>query len=302
MILNINLFSEKPSFKIFILTMVGIMTLSQTDVQAENPKLLGYAAEQFALGEKIAEDKLDDQKKFEKEWVVQLQESEKEKYAKIEDGALRVHTPGGCTVWFKEKFSGPILISYKVTCPAKFIKGENYVPRDINHFWMAMDPEKEENLFDYSIYNGGFGTYSKMVGYYASTGGGGTKNYNTTTRMRRFPKEIDGEAVKHIGLNSRDNEKEFLIKPDFEHTVNLVAADDILQYIVDGKIVYQIKKGDEVPVMMGYQKKVGTAIWDDEKWTRFLEGYFGFRMTRTHHIYRDFEVYKLNPKKEKTSK
>jgi hypothetical protein len=66
-----------------------------------------------------------------------------------------------------------------------------------------------------------------------------------------------------------------------------------VQFILDGKIVYELKRGD-VPTVEGMAEGEGKPVaWGEAPWTIYNEGYFGFRMTRSHHVYSDFKVYKL---------
>ena len=144
-----------------------------------------------------------------------------------------------------------------------------------------------------SRYDGGFGSYSKMNGYYASTGGG----RNTTTRMRRYPREKDSQSVDHLALKDRDGQREYLIPPGKLMKVQLVAFDDLVQYIVDGKLVYQIAFGDKVTVekRVNGKKQEGTAVYDADEFPFYQSGFFGFRMVGTHHVYSNFRVYELTP-------
>ena len=266
-------------------------------------KLYGYAADKFLMGELLYQDKLDNQSTFEKNWIVQQSQSDIElkRYAHIDSGKLQVHDPRGCTIWYKNKMTGPIMISYCVTAPSSYNEGNDIVPRDINQFWMAnapgnIDVYAKGGLFDFTKYNGDFKTYDDIQSYYASTGGGNANTYNRTTRMRRYPRKINGQLTDHLGLNNRDDDKEFLIVPNKEHLVQMVAANDIVQYIVDGKIVYEIQNGDSIDILNDANKEVSKAVWGTAPWTSYNEGYFGFRMTRTHHTYTDFKVYQLTKK------
>jgi hypothetical protein len=68
---------------------------------------------------------------------------------------------------------------------------------------------------------------------------------NTTTRFRRYPRTEDGSAVTHISLADRDEQQEYLIHT---HTIQLVVYKDVVQYIVDGRVFYEIRKG----ILAGY--------------------------------------------------
>ena len=64
--------------------------------------------------------------------------------------------------------------------------------------------------------------------------------------MRRYPREVDGKPAEHMALNDKDEKPGYLITPDKVMTVQLVAYDDVIQYIVDGKLNYQIRRGDTI--------------------------------------------------------
>jgi hypothetical protein len=259
--------------------------------------VLGYGRGQFEIGELLYASNFGDSYR----WDVQIQPKEGFAPAMTQfvDNQLSVFVPGrGCTVWLKQKIKGPVTIVYNVVCPSASTSVEGVQARDINNFWMANDPVIDGGLFDEDRYSGAFFDYHKMNAYYASTGGGGAQG-NQTTRFRIYPRIVDGDHVRHLSLNYRDRQREFLITPDKVHTVQLVAFNDIVQYIVDGKVVYQIKNGDTVEVEKQLEDgiEVEKAIYDtrSENFPLYTEGYFGFRMVATHHIYSNFRVYKLNP-------
>lgn len=271
----------------------------------DSNKLIGYAAQQYKIGAIVQQDNLDNQVTFEKNWLVQFSQADSKlaRYARIEEGSLQVHDPRGCTIWNKSKLEGPIMISYWVTAPSVYNEGNDIVPRDINQFWMAntadgLSPNAPGGLFDSKKYNGDFKSYDQIIGYYASTGGGSVTNNNRTTRFRRYPRQQKGVFVNHVALNSRDDDKDFLVVPNQRHHIQLVAAKDIVQYIFDGKIVYELKKGDAIDIGNDAQKedKIAEENWDTRLWTSYNSGFFGFRMTRTHHTYSDFKVFSLYKK------
>lgn len=181
-------------------------------------------------------------------------------------------------------------IVYNVTAPTTYIESEGIVVRDMNSFWHTSDPENPEELFNDQQYTGSFDSYHKQQGYYASTGG----RDNTTTRFRRYPRETDGEPIEHISLSARDGLNEFLIRPDHIHTVQLVSYEDVIQYIVDEKVVYEIREGDTVTITRpdGENEEV---VYTTHRFPPYSEGWFGFRMVNTHHIYSNFKVYRLLP-------
>lgn len=260
------------------------------------PLVLGHGVGLFKPGPLLIQDNFEDLDN----WVVQLEEKTGFPPPKVwaHDQSLDCLTPGrGCTVWFKKKLRTRIAITYNVLCPSHEPAIPGVVPRDINNFWLATDPlDPERGLFDPTRYTGNFGSYDKMHGYYASTGGGSAGLANRTTRMRRYPREIDGRPAEHLALNFRDEQPGFLITPNRIMTIQLVAYDDVVQYIVDGKLNYQIARGDSVFVEKrdgDNQPTLAKAVYDLDRFPVYREGYFGFRMVRSHHIYTQFKVYAL---------
>ena len=99
----------------------------------------------------------------------------------------------------------------------------------------------------------------------------------------------------HPGWNSLDSRPDYLITPDREVLVQLVAYDDIVQYYNDGKLFYEVRRGDIVTTMLDGSGETGSAVWGEGEFTPYAEGYFGFRSTHSHHVIRDFKVYQLLP-------
>ena len=260
------------------------------------PLVLGRGVERFEAGKVLHRDDFDNLDN----WVVQIEERDSfpKPHVKAKNQTLDSRVPGrGCTIWFKEKLKNRLAITYEVVCPEPIDGVRGLEPKDVNNFWLASDPDSETGdgtgLFDTRRYDGGFGSYSKMNGYYASTGGG----RNKTTRMRRYPREKNGQPFEHIALNDRDGKKEYMIPVGKVMQVQLVAFDDLLQYIVDGRIVYEIAFDDEVTVekFKHGKKKQGVARYQKDKFPFYEEGFFGFRMVGTQHVYSKFRVYELKP-------
>jgi hypothetical protein len=118
---------------------------------------------------------------------------------------------------------------------------------------------------------------------------------NHTTRFRRYPREAGGKPFAHIALNDRDDQEDYLITPGAWHTVQLVACDGLVQYIVDGKVVYEIKDGDAITMETPEAGRI-PLTYTLKQFPAYSEGYFGFRLVRTHHRYKNLAVYQLNPK------
>ena len=261
------------------------------------PLVLGHGVNLFKIGSLLAQDDFGDLDN----WVVQIQQRPEFPPAKVvaQDNTLDCLVPGrGCTAWFKQKFPTRVTISYNVLCPTQQPAIKGVQPRDINNFWMATDPlDSDQGLFDSTRYVGKFNSYDKLLGYYASTGGGG-RNGNRTTRMRRYPREVDGNPTEHLALKDRDGQPGYLITPDEVMSVQLVAYDDVIQYIVNGKLVYQISEGDPIQVESRDSegaRKMQESVYDLERFSVYREGYFGLRMVATHHIYTQFQVHALEP-------
>lgn len=268
------------------------------EIAHHRPQVLGHGIGLFKIGAKLAQDDFESLEN----WVVQIQAKDgfPPPIVAPRNNTLDCLLPGrGCTVWFKEKFPTRITITYEVLCPTPDPAIKGVQPRDINNFWMSSDPaEPDQGIFDPKHYTGAFGSYDKMHGYYASTGGGGAEIANRTTRMRRYPRKVDGKPAEHVALNDKDEEPGYLITPDKVMKVQLVAYDDVVQYIVDRKLVYQIRRGDKIHIEG--RDDAGNpiskeALYDLDRFPVYREGYFGFRMVGTHHIYSNFRVYRLQP-------
>ncbi|TWU35355.1 Alginate lyase [Novipirellula aureliae] len=275
----------------------GLPVLSEPSIRRDKPLVLGHGVGLFKVGAKLVQDDFENLDN----WVVQVQERAGFAAAEVvaKNRSLDCMLPGrGCTVWFKQKLPTRVAITYDVLCPTPKTPTKGLQPRDINNFWMASDPlDPDQGLFDSKRYTGKFSSYDKIHGYYASTGGGGAIA-NLTTRMRRYPREVDGEPVEHLALNDKDEKPGYLITPDKVMTVQLVAYDDVIQYIVDGKLIYQIAKGD--PIQIEGRDSQGRTVfqqvaYDLDRFPVYQDGFFGFRLVGTHHIYTDFRVYALEP-------
>lgn len=288
-------------FPRMLITVVGALLLVShaSAARVDGPHVLGHGVGLFTAGEVIAEENFETLEN----WVVQKEDRSGAALAKIgvKDRKLDCFVPGrGCTIWFKKKFKTRVTITYDVLCPTSDPEIGGLRPRDINNFWMCSDPEDpNQGLFDSKKYTGSFKTYGKMHGYYASTGGG--KVSSPTTRMRRYPREVDGKPSRHIALKNKDGRLGYLINPDQVMKIQLVAYDDLVQYIVDGKLVYQMKYDDRISIEDGKGRSVEGA-YAVERFPTYKEGYFGFRMVGTHHIYSNFKVYALDPEPDGKSR
>jgi len=253
------------------------------------PKILGYGRGVFEVGRLLASDDFATLDR----WVVQQEQRESvpASYALARDNTLDILSPSkGTTAWYRDKFEGPIVVVYRMKCPSVINATKRFMARDLNNFWHCSDPDSAPDVLATGKggrYTGSFGTYHQMLGYYASTGGGA----NTTTRFRRYPRRVAGKGVAHLALNDKDGKPDYLLTPDRWYTVQLVAFKDIIQYIVNGVVVYEIRYGDTIAVAPDGHKVVYTA----ENFPYYDKGWVGFRMTCSHHVYANFRVFELVP-------
>jgi hypothetical protein len=186
-------------------------------------------------------------------WVVETPDSPHSK-VEIEKGKLVIDVDNGATIWFKTKLSGSILIEYyrKVLMN----NGHNDRLSDLNQFWMATDPRRE-NVFTRS---GVFSEYDSLRLYYAGIGG----NSNSTTRFRKY----QGTGERTLLFDLRD--EQHLLQPNKNYLIQIVVYDGTTKVFVDGELYFSFK--DDTPL---------------------TEGYFGFRTVKSHQEVDNFKVYEL---------
>lgn len=177
------------------------------------------------------------------------------------NGKLEINDANGCTVWFRNKLKGPLMIEYQATVID--LGGQNDRVSDLNCFWMAMDNENPQNIFAKSnIRKGKFANYDSLSLYYVGVGGHG----NTKTRFRRY----SGNGEKPILPEHDLSEAEYLIKPNFTNQIRLIAYHETIKYYINEKLIFD------------YQ--------DDQPYT---EGYFGLRTFHNHMTVDNFKVFRL---------
>lgn len=205
---------------------------------------------QFEKGELLYKDDFDDDLK---NWVVETPPSPNSKI-ETKDGKLVIDVDNGVTVWLNKKLSGNLLIEYN----RKVIiaDGKNDRLSDLNQFWMATDPRKE-NLFTRT---GILEEYDSLRLYYAGIGG----NNNTTTRFRKY----QGNGERTLVFDYQD--KEHLLQPNKNYFIQIVVYNGTTKLFVDGKEYFSFN--------------------DDKPLT---EGYFGFRTVKSHQEIDNFRVYRL---------
>jgi hypothetical protein len=183
----------------------------------------------------------------------------------VNDGRMEVEVGCGCTVWFNEKLTGPVMIEYDVVV----IDNVGAFDRvsDLNCFWMATDPQYPDDMFKQSEFRSGdFSNYTPLSLYYVGYGG----NKNKTTRFRRY----DGEGNRPLLEKNDLRDPEYLIKANETYKIRLIAYDGIVQYYRNGELIFD--------------------FFDPNP---FTSGYFGLRTVRNHLSLGNFKVYSLSQKK-----
>lgn len=178
------------------------------------------------------------------------------------DGKLEVNDWRGCTVWFKEKLSGPIMIEYE----AYIIKVDGEFDRasDLNCFWMATDSQNPDNLFAKSEFrNGRFPNYDSLNLYYAGMGG----HFNSKTRFRRYT----GNGEKPLLPEHDLTDSVYLITPNTTKRIRLIAFEGVIQYYRNDTLIFDYRDSDP-----------------------YTEGHFGLRTVHNHMTLDNFKVYQLS--------
>jgi hypothetical protein len=175
---------------------------------------------------------------------------------KAANGVMDIDVPAGATVWFKQQFSGPIVIQYMATPISA--GGPNDNVTDLNAFWCARDVRSPDNLFA-TVRTGVFADYDYLTTYYVGFGG----NLDTSTRMRRYV----GEAgVRPLLFDLATP----LLVANHTYQVELVANGEKIQYWSDGVLLFDYS--DAAP---------------------YTSGWFGFRTTNSHFQLAAFTVRRL---------
>ena len=177
----------------------------------------------------------------------------------LADGKLVINDAKGCTVWFKPKLNGPIVIEYDATMISKGGKFDRV--SDLNCFWMATDPTHPDDLFANKSRGGKFGNYHALRLYYVGYGA----NNNTTTRFRRY-----------VGDGSRPCLPEHDLRDQkYLHVPNKTLK---IQIICDGsRTLFQ---------------RDGETVFDFTDSEPLTEGWFGFRTVNNHMTIDNFRVYR----------
>lgn len=172
----------------------------------------------------------------------------------IKDGQLFLDTKGGVTVWLNKKLKGNIRIEY--TRKVLIDGNANDRLSDLNSFWMASDPKKQ-NLF---TRNGVLETYDSLKMYYVGMGG----NTNRTTRFRKYR----GNGEKTLLQEYKD--RSHLLEANKEYKIIIGVINNVVKYIVNGETFFEY---NDLTVLK--------------------EGYFGFRSTRSRQSIDWIKVYQI---------
>jgi hypothetical protein len=154
------------------------------------------------------------------------------------DDALIIEDSAGCTVWLREKLSGPVEISYDVMVVSR--GGPHDRVSDVNCFWMATDP-KSPSAPPFGR-SGKFEDYDTLRTYYVGMGG----NNNSTTRFRRYA----GDGTKPLHPEHDRRERNVLLEPNRTYRIRLVARDGIAEFWRDGEQLFAFRDPD--PLTAGW--------------------------------------------------
>lgn len=158
------------------------------------------------------------------------------------NGALVIEDVSGCTVWWREKLTAPVEISYEVTVVAR--GGPHDRVSDVNCFWMAQDPQAPEGrpFAPGHARSGKFSDYDSLLTYYVGMGG----NENTTTRFRRY----DATPARPLLPQHDLRAPEFLLQPNRTYRIKLVARDGVVEFWRDGEKLFSF--ADPSPLRSGW--------------------------------------------------
>ena len=195
----------------------------------------------------------DDFKGNANQWVVEF-ENPATSSIEVVKSKLDLRSSAGATVWFKNKLEGNIMITYSVIIVDA--GGPTDRVSDMNAFWMATNPSNQ-NLFNQ---DGKFKSYDQLNLYYAGVGG----HDNSTTRFRKY----EGNGGKDVLKEYTD--KPHLLKGNKEYFIKIIVKDGLIQYFLDDEL-----------------------YWEFNDLAAYIEGYFGFRTTKSHQLFDNFKVFSL---------
>jgi hypothetical protein len=177
----------------------------------------------------------------------------------VREGALDIQDAGGSTIWYREKITAPVEITYEAT--VVMAGGAHDRLSDLNCFWMAHDP-RARDLAPFApahARSGKFPDYDSLLTYYVGYGG----NKNTTTRFRRYDGTVERPLLPEHDLSA----KPFLLKANHPYRIRLIARDGLAEYWRDGEKIFTFR--DPAPL---------------------TGGWFAIRTVRSHLVIRDFRI------------
>ena len=164
-------------------------------------------------------------------------------------GTVDIDTPGGLTLWYREKLIGPVTIAFEAM--AVSAGGANDQVSDLNAFWMATDPGAPGGS-PIGRRSGKFEDYDTLLTYYVGIGG----NRNTSTRLRRYV----GRAGDRPLLPQHDRaDRPALLTPNRWTRIRLIADGRRVAVERDGATLFTL--ADAAP---------------------YARGWFGLRTTASH--------------------
>ncbi|MCE2861322.1 MAG: hypothetical protein RIR76_2355 [Verrucomicrobiota bacterium] len=157
---------------------------------------------------------------------------------KVEGDALVIRDAGGCTVWWRERLTAPVEITYE----AKVVVAGGPFDRlsDLNCFWMALDPKLPGAIP--AGRTGRFADYNNLHTYYVGQGG----NNNTTVRFRRY----DGSDARPLRPEHDLATPRLLLRPNHTYRLRLVARDGVAEYWCDDELIFTHR--DPAPLISGW--------------------------------------------------
>jgi hypothetical protein len=180
------------------------------------------------------------------------------------DGALIIDDADGCTVWFRQKITAPVIITYEATVLDR--GGPHDRVSDLNCFWMATEPAAPEVgvLATSAKRTGALADYDPLRLYYVGFGG----NSNTTTRFRRYAGNGERPLLPENDLRA----PALLLRGNVTYRLMLVAAGGRAQFLRDGHLIFDFP--DSQPLDCGW---------------------FGFRTVHSHIEIKHFRVWRARP-------
>jgi hypothetical protein len=184
----------------------------------------------------------------------------------IHDRKLIIRDANGCTVWWREKLTAPLAISFTAT----MLGGDRPTDRvsDLNCFWMANDSRAPSAPFaGANARSGKFSDYDSLLAYYVGYGANG----NTTTRFRRY----DGTAARPLLPEHDLSGTALMLLPRRTYRIRLVAREGIAEFWRDGEKIFSFR--DPAPLKSGW---------------------FGIRTVRSHLMIEDVRIETLAPQRD----